>query len=227
MAELPQMFTPRGVTVCGQARMVRRGRSVWRASRRRYRLRKAPFPWSPGCSFRTERRVFIRRRLSDVRMGPGTWLMVQSTSRESLGWPEPFRCSRTNPRPGAPPLACWRRGREQSLGRRAQRVSYRSFPQWLPPDRALIYRYRCLRPVGAAWSSRTAMNCWSPRDRRPPRCRTPRRVRTREQARPATSARVRYFKPMCSYQERGRSSPTIHWLSVARTGESPYQVEPE
>src|SRR5437588_248059 len=129
------MFTPRGVTVCvAGVAMWLVARFIGSAGIEVVGIGFVLLPIVAGLFIRwTERRVSVRRRLSDVRVGPGTRLTVQLDVENRSTAPSSFLMLEDQ----LPPTL----GRSARLvvasvpGRRAQRVSYSILPQVRGRDR--------------------------------------------------------------------------------------------
>ncbi|MDP9299544.1 MAG: DUF58 domain-containing protein, partial [Actinomycetota bacterium] len=123
------MFTPRGVTVCvAGVAMWFVARLIGSAGLEVVGIGFVLLPVVAGFFLRwTERRVSVRRRLSEVRVGPGTRLTVQLDVENRSTAPSSFLMLEDQ----LPPTL----GRSARLvvasvpGRRAQRVSYSILPQ--------------------------------------------------------------------------------------------------
>jgi len=217
------MFTPRGVTVCvaGIAMWVV-ARLIGSAGLEIVGIGFALLPLVAGLFLRwTERRVTVRRRLSEVRVVPGTRLSVQLDVENRSTAPSSYLMLEDQ----LPPAL----GRPARLvvasvpGRRAQRVSYSILPQ-------ARGRYR-IGPltidVNDPFGLRRRRLVVEDRDEllvtpeiedltTPPDAATSATAGT-SRARQLLRTGEDYFT-MRAYQE-GDDLRRIHWPSVARTGE--------
>ena len=217
------MFTPRGVTVCvAGVAMWFVARLIGSAGLEVVGIGFVLLPVVAGLFLRwTERRVSVRRRLSDVRVGPGTRLTVQLDVENRSTAPSSFLMLEDQ----LPPTL----GRSARLvvasvpGRRAQRVSYSILPQ-------VRGRYR-IGPltidITDAFGLRRKRLVVENRDEllvtpeiedlsTPPDAATSPNAGA-ARARQLLRTGEEYFT-MRSYQE-GDDLRRIHWPSVARTGE--------
>ena len=206
------MFTPRGVTVCVA------GIAMWLVARligsgglEVVGIGFALLPVVAGLFLRwTERRVTVRRRLSEVRVVPGTRLTVQLDVENRSTAPSSFlmledQLPRALGRPARLVVA-------SVPGRRAQRVSYSILPQargryrigplrrrrLVVEDRDELLVTPEIEDLTTPPDAATSPNAGTARARQ--------LLRTGEE----------YFT-MRSYQE-GDDLRRIHWPSVARTG---------